>query len=62
LGAGSAKSSRKALRYLREAKLRDAANPEIRYHLAAALDKLGRASEARQELDQTLAGNRGFLG
>lgn len=52
----------KALRYLREAKLRDAANPEIRYHLAAALDKLGRTSEARQELDQALAGNIGFQG
>ena len=52
----------KALGYLREAKLRAAADPEIKYHLAVALDKLGRSSEARQELDQALSGNTSFPG
>ena len=35
---------------LRDARLRDASNPEIRYHLAAALAKAGREAEARSEL------------
>ncbi len=52
----------KGLRYLREAKLRDSTNAEIRYHLAAALERLGRPAEARQELDQALTGNTGFPG
>jgi hypothetical protein len=47
---------------LREAKLRDSTNAEIRYHLAAALERLGRPAEARQELDQALTGNTGFPG
>lgn len=52
----------KALRYLREAKLRDSSNPEIQYHLATALNKLGRTSEARAELDQALATKVNFPG
>jgi len=35
---------------LRDARLRDASNPEIRYHFAAALAKAGREAEARSEL------------
>jgi Flp pilus assembly protein TadD len=42
------------LRHLREARLRDPQNPEIRYHLAAALAKIGRKEEAQQELDEAL--------
>ncbi len=38
------------LRYLREARLRSPGNGAIRYHLAAALLKAGRKSEARDEL------------
>ena len=52
----------KGLRYLREAKLRNSSNAEIRYHLAAALERLGRPAEARQELDQALTGNTSFPG
>ena len=52
----------KALRYLREAKLRDSNNPEIQYHLATALNKLGRSSEARAELDKALASKASFPG
>jgi putative PEP-CTERM system TPR-repeat lipoprotein len=50
----------KGLGYLREAKLRDSVSPEIRYHLAEALSRLGRPAEARQELERALAGNPGF--
>jgi cellulose synthase operon protein C len=50
------------LKDLREARLRDPANPEIRYHLAVALSKSGRAAEARSELNQALAGARPFVG
>ncbi len=52
----------KGLRYLREAKLRNSSNAEVRYHLAAALERLGRPAEARQELDQALTGSASFPG
>ena len=42
------------LRYLREARLRRPADGELRYHLAYALAKMGRASEARTELAAAL--------
>jgi putative PEP-CTERM system TPR-repeat lipoprotein len=42
------------LRHLREARLRDPQEPEIRYHLAAALAQAGRREEARLELDEAL--------
>jgi putative PEP-CTERM system TPR-repeat lipoprotein len=42
------------LRHLREARLRDPRNPEIRYHLAVALSRAGRKEEARQELEPVL--------
>ena len=50
------------LRHLREARLRDPNDLEIRYHLAAALAKSGRKEEARRELEPALkapAGTRG---
>ena len=50
------------LRHLREARLRDPANPEIRYHLAAALVKAGRQQEARRELAVALASAAPFEG
>ncbi|MFK8050095.1 MAG: XrtA/PEP-CTERM system TPR-repeat protein PrsT [Halioglobus sp.] len=45
-----------ALKYLREATTRSANNSELRYHLAVALEKLGRGIEARKELDAALSG------
>jgi tetratricopeptide (TPR) repeat protein len=50
------------LRHLREARLRDPANPEIRYHLAWALAKSGRKGEALQELEAALQSGRSFPG
>lgn len=43
------------LRYLREARLRSPESAEIRFHLAYALSKAGRLSEAREELKVALA-------
>jgi Flp pilus assembly protein TadD len=42
------------LRHLREARLRDPENGEIRFHLAHALAKAGRKAEAREELRAAL--------
>ena len=42
----------RAIGILRDARLRDPGNPEIRYHLAAALAQTGRQAEARTELAQ----------
>ncbi len=42
------------LRQLREARLRNPGNAEIRYHLAFALAKMGRKAEAREELQAAL--------
>ncbi|MCQ9374463.1 PEP-CTERM system TPR-repeat protein PrsT [Methyloversatilis sp. XJ19-13] len=50
------------LQHLREARLRDPANPEIRYHLGWALAKSGRSAEARQELDAALQPGVAFPG
>jgi cellulose synthase operon protein C len=50
------------LRYLREARLRSPENAEIRYHLAYALSKTGRMSEAREELKVALGGGAQFPG
>lgn len=43
------------LRHLREARLRDPRNPEIRYHLAAVLAKGGQTDEARSEMKEVLS-------
>ena len=48
------------LRHLREARLRNPENPEIRYHLAAALAKAGRKDEARRELEPALKDHGSF--
>ena len=50
----------RGLRHLREARLREPNSPEIRYHLAAALARSGRAGEARDELEQALKSDRPF--
>lgn len=42
--------SDRALQLLRDARLRDPVNPDIRYHLAVVLAKAGRKAEAREEL------------
>ena len=52
----------RALQLLRDARLREPANPEIRYHLAAALAKVGRQKEAREELDAALKAGTPFEG
>lgn len=44
----------RALPLLRQAQARDAENPAIGYHLAAALEALGRKEEARNELSKAL--------
>jgi cellulose synthase operon protein C len=50
--AGSAEGG---LRHLREARLRDPRNPEIRFHLAAVLAKAGQTEEARAEMMEVLS-------
>jgi predicted Zn-dependent protease len=52
----------RALALLRDARLRNPNDPEIRYHLATALAKSGRRAEARDELAQALRGNVSFAG
>jgi cellulose synthase operon protein C len=44
----------RALQMLRDARLRQPGNPDIRYHLAAVLAQTGRTNEAREELDAAL--------
>ena len=44
------------LRYLREARLRNPGSGELRFHLAYALAKTGRKSEAKEELTAGLSG------
>jgi putative PEP-CTERM system TPR-repeat lipoprotein len=50
------------LRHLREARLREPQRPEIRYHLAAALARVGRSEEARRELEPAVQANAAFDG
>ena len=51
-----------ALRFLREARPRAPNLPEVRYHLAVALQKSGRRGEAKKELEAALAGGSRFDG
>jgi cellulose synthase operon protein C len=44
----------KGLRYLREAQTRAAKQLDVRYHIAVALNKLGRNKEAKRELEAIL--------
>ncbi|WP_158228867.1 XrtA/PEP-CTERM system TPR-repeat protein PrsT [Chitinimonas sp. BJB300] len=48
------------LRYLREARLRSPEDGEIRYHLAYALSKSGRKTEAKEEMQAALAARGGL--
>ncbi len=52
----------RALTLLRDARLRNSTDPEIRYHLAAALAKSGRRPEAREEVAQALKIGSNFTG
>lgn len=52
----------RALPLLREARLRRPENPEIRYHLAVALQKSGRIGDARLELAEALRSGVAFDG
>lgn len=49
-----------ALKLLRDAHVRDADNPTIRYHLGYTLAKLGRTEEAKKELEFAVAVDRPF--
>lgn len=50
----------RALQLLRDARLRDPANADTRYYLAAALASAGRNGEAREELKTALQGGNKF--
>nr|WP_326532167.1 XrtA/PEP-CTERM system TPR-repeat protein PrsT [Rhodoferax sp.] len=50
----------KALQLLRDARLRDPAHPEIRFHLATVLAQTGRKTEAREELEAAMRGGQNF--
>ena len=52
----------RAIGLLRDARLRDSSNPEIRYHLAVALAQMGREAEARSELKEILKDGVAFDG
>lgn len=52
----------RALQLLRDARLREPGNPEIKYHLAAVLAKTGRKTEAREELEAALKVSSRFEG
>ncbi|MGE3772111.1 MAG: XrtA/PEP-CTERM system TPR-repeat protein PrsT [Gammaproteobacteria bacterium] len=50
------------LAYLRSASARMAENPEIRFHLAVCLNRIGRQTEAKKELDKALRTGEDFEG
>ncbi len=50
----------RGLQLLRDARLRQPGNPEIRYHLAVALAQTGRKQEAKEELDGALKAGGNF--
>ena len=50
----------RALQLLRDARLRDPQNAEIRYHLARVLADAGRTAEARQEIEPILRAGQPF--
>ena len=52
----------RALKVLKDAKLRNPANLEIRYHLAVAFAQTGFKKEAREELDLALKSGQAFEG
>jgi Flp pilus assembly protein TadD len=50
----------RALQVLRDARLRAPDNPDIHFHLASVLAKAGRTTEAREEAEAALRGNKPF--
>jgi len=50
----------RALQLLRDARLREPGNPEIRYHLAEVLAQTGRKTEAQDEIEAALKTGRSF--
>lgn len=52
----------RGVEFLQAAQARDATNPELRWHLGYALNRLGRKSEARRHIEQALASNAEFDG
>jgi Flp pilus assembly protein TadD len=52
----------RALQLLRDARLREPGNPEIRYHLGVVLAQTGRKTEAKDELDAALKAAPAFEG
>lgn len=50
----------KGIKHLRDARLRNPVSGDIRYHLAHALERIGRRDEARQELERALQDNATF--
>ena len=50
----------RALQLLRDARLREPGNPNIRFHLAAVLAKTGRKDEAKSELESALKTGSNF--
>lgn len=58
--AFKAGQSDRALQLLRDARLRDPANPDTRYFLGAVLASKGRTDEARDELETALRGGTSF--
>lgn len=59
--AYKAGQSDRALRLLRDARLRDPGNPDTRYFLAVVLAGAGRTAEARDELDAALGSGGNFV-
>ena len=53
-------SFKEGLAYLRQAHARAFQQPAVRYHLAVALNGLGRSEEAKQELEAALAAGKPF--
>jgi len=58
--AYQAGQTERALQLLRDARLRDPANPDTRFFLATVLAQTGRKTEAREELESALRGGRVF--
>jgi cellulose synthase operon protein C len=52
----------KAMHHLRDAHTRAASDPTMLYHLAVALNMVGRTDEARKELEAALAKGEDFIG
>ncbi len=58
--SGPPEQSDRALQLLRDARLREPGNPEIRYHLAEVLAQSGRKTEAQDEIEAALKIGRNF--